>query len=177
MKRNRTISAVLGIVVAGIVVLVVAVSGGSASKSKPLPAGGTALSVKQTPLGKTLVDANGHTLYLFQADTPNHSNLSRAGFAVWPAFTSTGKPRAGAGVSASHIGTIAAVNGTRQVTYYGHPLYYYIGDKKAGQTNGQGLKEFGALWYVLSPSGSAVTSMPSTPMPAPAATESSGYGY
>jgi predicted lipoprotein with Yx(FWY)xxD motif len=175
MNRNRTLSAVLGIVVAGIVVLVVAVSGGSASNSKPLPDGGSVLSVKQTPLGNTLVDANGHTLYLFQADKPNRSTLSRAGFAVWPAFTSAGKPRAEHGVNAAQIATIAGPSGSRQVTYYGHPLYYYVGDKKPGQTNGQGLKEFGALWYVLSPSGSAMTSMPVTP--APAATESSGYGY
>ena len=61
------------------------------------------------------------------------------------------------------------------MTYYGHPLYYYVGDKGAGETNGQGLKEFGALWYVLSPTGSAVTGVPSTP--APAAPESTHYGY
>jgi predicted lipoprotein with Yx(FWY)xxD motif len=175
MNRSHTISVVLGIVVAGIVVLVLAVSGGSASNSKPLPAGGSALSVKQTSLGGTLVDASGRTLYLFRADKSNRSTLSRAGFAVWPAFTSTGKPRAEHGVNAAQISTIAGPSGSRQVTYYGHPLYYYVGDKKPGQTNGQGLKEFGALWYVLSPSGSAMTSKPVTP--APSATESSSYGY
>jgi predicted lipoprotein with Yx(FWY)xxD motif len=175
MKRNPAISSGIAVLVAGIVVLVLAVSGGSASKSKPLPAGGTALSVERSPLGETLVDANGHTLYLFQADKPNRSTLSRAGFAVWPAFASAGTPRAEGGVSAANIGTIAGPSGTRQVTYYGHPLYYYVGDKKSGQTNGQGLNEFGALWYVLSPSGNTVTSMPSTAPPT--TTESSGYGY
>src|SRR5271154_5538329 len=128
MKRNRVISSSLAVVVAAIVVLVIAVSGGSASKPKPTPVnGGSAVSVKHTSLGNTLVGANGRTLYLFQADKPNRSTLSRAGFAVWPAFTSAGKPRAGGGVSAAHIATIQS-DGKRQVTYYGHPLYYYVGD-------------------------------------------------
>jgi predicted lipoprotein with Yx(FWY)xxD motif len=174
MKRNRLIIT-LTVLVAGVVALTIAVSGGSASKPKltPLNAGG-AVSVKRTSLGVTLVDANGRTLYLFRGDKPNRSTLSRAGFAVWPAFTSAGKPQARGGVSAAQIATIKS-NGRRQVTYFGHPLYYYVGDKSSGETNGQGLKEFGALWYVLSSKGTAVTTMPSTT--APAATESSGYGY
>jgi predicted lipoprotein with Yx(FWY)xxD motif len=176
MKRIRVISSSLAVVVTGIVVLVIAVSGGSASKAKQTPVnGGNAVSIKHTSLGNTLVDANGRTLYLFQADRPNVSTLSRAGFAVWPAFTSAGKPLADGGVSAAHIGTIAGPKGTRLVTYYGHPLYYFVGDKKSGETNGQGLNEFGARWYVVSASGTAITSAPVTT--APAASESSGYGY
>jgi predicted lipoprotein with Yx(FWY)xxD motif len=176
MKRNRVISASLAVVVTGAVVLIVAVSGGSASKAKSTPVrDGAAVSVKRSSLGNTLVDANGRTLYLFQADRPNASTLSRAGFAIWPAFTSAGKPQAKGGVNAAHIGLIARAGGGRQVTYNGHPLYYYVGDKKSGETNGQGLLEFGALWYALSPSGKAVTSIPI--MPAPAAPESSGYRY
>jgi len=176
MKRNRVISSSLAVVVAGIVVLVIAVSGGGASNAKPTPVnGGSGVSVKHTSLGNTLVDANGRTLYLFQADRPNVSTLSRAGFAVWPAFTSAGKPLAHGGVSAAQIATIAGPKGTRLVTYYGHPLYYYVGDKKSGEANGQGLNEFGARWYVLSANGAAMTSAPVAP--APATSESSGYGY
>jgi hypothetical protein len=65
------------------------------------------------------------------------------------------------------------------VTYNGHPLYYYVGDRQAGSTAGQGLNQFGALWYVLSPSGNAVTSAPVTPAPAAEAAEGGGYrsGY
>jgi predicted lipoprotein with Yx(FWY)xxD motif len=175
MKRNRLITSSVAFVAAGVVALTIAVSGGSASKPKPTPLNaGSALSVEHTSLGSTLVDANGRTLYLFRADKPNHSTLSHAGFAVWPAFTSAGTPQARGGVSAAHIATIQS-DGKRQVTYYGHPLYYYVGDKSPGESNGQGIKEFGALWYVLSPKGDAVTSMPSST--APAATESSGYAY
>ncbi len=121
-----------------------------------------------------MVDANGRTLYLFEGDKRNRSTLSHAGFAVWPAFTSGGNPQAENGVSAAHIAVIKS-DGKRQVTYYGHPLYYYVVDKTSGETHGQGLKEFGALWYVLSPTGSSVTSAPSAP--AAATTESPGYGY
>lgn len=174
MKRNRLITSSLAVLVAGVVALTIAVSG-SASKPKPTRVNaGSAASVKHTSLGNTLVDANGRTLYLFQGDKPNVSTLSRAGFAVWPAFTATGRPQATDGVSATHIATIQS-DGMRQVTYYGHPLYYYVGDKSVGEANGQGLKEFGALWYVLSGKGKAVTSMPSPP--ATAAPESSGYRY
>jgi predicted lipoprotein with Yx(FWY)xxD motif len=175
MKRNRLLTFTLAVAAAGAVIVTVAASGGGAARLKatPLNAGST-LSVKHTALGNTLVDGNGRTLYLFRADKPNHSTLSRAGFAVWPAFGSSGTPQATAGASAAHIATIRS-DGRRQVTYYGHPLYYYVGDKGSGEVKGQGLSEFGALWYVLAPNGHAVTSAPSTP--APAATESSRYGY
>ena len=173
MKSIRLVSISLAVIAAATVALVVAASSGSA-KVRPAAAAGSAIGVKHTTLGQTLVDANGRTLYLFASDTPNHSSLSGAGFAIWPAFTSNGTPRAAAGVSAAHIATIKGPNGSRQVTYFGHPLYYYVGDQKPGDTTGQALKQFGALWYVLSPGGNAVTNGPSTP--APAATPS-GYGY
>ena len=171
MKRSPLIST-LTILVAGVVVLTIAVTRGSASQRKPASGAAlSAVSVKHTSLGNIVVDTKGHTLYLFKADRPNRSTLSREGFAVWPAFAPAGKPQAKGGISAAHIATIKS-DGKRQVTYFGHPLYYYVGDKSSGQTNGQGLKQFGALWYVLSPKGTAVTSAP-----APAPTESSGYRY
>ncbi len=165
MKRNRPLSAGLAVVIAGIVVLVLVVSGGSAKKTQPSVAAGSAITVTQTPLGKTIVDANGRTLYLFQADKPGVSTLSQAGLAIWPAFTSTGTPQAKNGANSSQISTITGPSGSRQVTYNGHPLYYYVGDQKPGDTRGQGLNQFGALWYVLSPSGNAVTRAPSTAAP------------
>jgi predicted lipoprotein with Yx(FWY)xxD motif len=174
MKRNRFVYAGL-IVVVGLVALVVAVSGGSGNNSQTPTAAASAVSVKSTALGKTLVDANGRTLYLFQADKPNISTLSTAGLAVWPAFTSTRTPQAEGGAQASLIGTTTGRGGAREVTYNGHPLYYYIGDQASGNTRGQGLNQFGARWYVLAPSGNAVTGAPSTPKAALAAP--TGYGY
>jgi predicted lipoprotein with Yx(FWY)xxD motif len=177
MKRNRPASLGLAVVLVGVAILVVAVAGGSAKKA-PAVAGASSVGVKQTSLGKTLVDANGRTLYLFEADSAGVSSLSPAGLAVWPAFASTVTPQAKGGAVASDIGTVAGPGGARQVTYNGHPLYYYVGDRQAGSTAGQGLNQFGALWYVLSPSGSAVTGAPTATAPA-AEGASGGYrsGY
>jgi predicted lipoprotein with Yx(FWY)xxD motif len=166
----------VAVLVAGVVAVVVSTSGASTSKAQQRAAAGSTISLGQTSLGKTLVDGNGRTLYLFDADKPNVSTLSAAGQAVWPPFTDKTKPRARGGVLAGRIGTIASASGSAQVTYNGHPLYYYVGDSSPGQVKGQALNQFGALWYVLAPSGSAVTSASS----APAATSSGGtggYGY
>ena len=111
------------------------------------------LAVRRTSHGRTLVDARGRTLYLFEADRPNLSNCSSGCLSVWPALTTQHRPGARGGAVASKIGTIPAHGGKRQVTYAGHPLYYYVGDRKPGDTNGQGLNQFGAKWYVLSPAG------------------------
>jgi predicted lipoprotein with Yx(FWY)xxD motif len=177
MKRNRPVSLALALVLVGALVLVFAVTGGSAKKTQRTVAGGSAVSVKQTVLGRTLVDANGRTLYLFQADRPDVSTLSQAGLAVWPAFTSGGTPQATGGATAADLGTIAGPGGARQVTYHGHPLYYYVGDRQGGSTSGQGLNQFGGLWYVLSPSGSAITSAPPAAAPAAEGATGEGAGY
>lgn len=103
-----------------------------------------------------LVGNNGRSVYLFEKDTSGKSSCSGSCASVWPPVTTLGKPQAGSGASASLIGTTVRSDGTTQVTYNGHPLYYYVGDKGAGQANGQGLKQFGALWYVVSPQGKAI---------------------
>jgi predicted lipoprotein with Yx(FWY)xxD motif len=177
MKISYIISAGLALVIAGIVVAVVAVSGGTARTAPHLVSGGSVISLRTTSLGKTLVDANGRTLYLFKADRPNVSTLSNAGVAVWPRFTATGAVKAGSGVQAAAIGTVTSPSGSRQVTYNGHPLYYYVGDSAPGSTKGQGLNEFGALWYVLGPGGSATTSAPAKAAPAGGASSAPSYGY
>ncbi|HTX10535.1 MAG TPA: hypothetical protein VME22_18060 [Solirubrobacteraceae bacterium] len=167
MNRARVLTpAVALVLVAAVVAFFVATSGGSTKTAMANGAPSPAISVVQTSLGPTLVGANGRTLYLFEGDKPNRSTLSSAGLAIWPAFTSTQKPQAGSGAAAGEIGMIA---GSGQVTYHGHPLYYYVGDQKPAQTTGQGLNEFGALWYVLSPRGNAVVG-------APKSTRSSGAG-
>lgn len=172
MNRNRAASVgVIAIIVAA--VALVLASGGSARRATTAS---PVVAVRQTALGKVLVGANGHTLYLFLADRPNRSNLSSAGLNVWPAFTASSTPRVTAGASRSKVRAIATHAG-RQVTYAGHPLYYFVGDQKAGSTTGQGLLEFGARWYVVSPAGNAITT--ARPAPAPTTSEPSGgsLGY
>jgi predicted lipoprotein with Yx(FWY)xxD motif len=170
MKKTRALSVSIIAAIIAVVVLVLA-AGGNATKTR---SSGATVSVRQTALGRILVGTTGRTLYLFRADRPNVSKLSRAGFAAWPAFVTTGTVQANGGASASKITTIASLGGKHQLTYGGHPLYYFVGDQRSGSTSGQGLFEFGAKWYVVSPSGEAVTSAPA---PATTTPESSGGGY
>jgi predicted lipoprotein with Yx(FWY)xxD motif len=178
MNIKYLASAGLAIVVAAVAVVIFAGGGGNAHASQSQAAASSAISIRSTSLGKTLVDANGRTLYLFEGDRANVSTLSAAGAAVWPRFVSSGPVKAGNGVQAALIGTTTSPAGVKQVTYQGHPLYYYVGDASPGSTRGQGLNEFGALWYVLGPSGNAITSAPSTSAAAPAApAPTASYGY
>jgi predicted lipoprotein with Yx(FWY)xxD motif len=173
MKPKSFIALGLAVAVVAIATVVLAAVG-SAKTGGPQVAGGTAVSVRHTSLGETLTDANGRTLYLFERDRPNVSNLSAAGRAVWPPFTAVGMVKAAGAAQAAKLGTTSGP--VKQVTYNGHPLYYYIGDHAGGSTNGQHLKEFGALWYVLSPSGRAITST-ATRSPTATGAPAGNYGY
>ncbi len=118
--------------------------------------GATVTEAGNPKLGRILVDAHGRTLYLFEKDTGGKSSCSGSCASVWPPLTTSGRPTPGTGVSDSALGT-TSTGGNTQVTYYGHPLYYYVSDSGPGQAGGQGLTQFGALWYVLSPQGHAIT--------------------
>jgi predicted lipoprotein with Yx(FWY)xxD motif len=115
------------------------------------------VSTSNTKLGQILVDGSGRTLYLFKKDTANQSACSGACISAWPVDQSAGTPKASSGVQSSMIGTIKRGDGTTQVTYNQHPLYYYSGDTAPGQQSGQNLNAFGAKWYVVAPGGNAVT--------------------
>jgi predicted lipoprotein with Yx(FWY)xxD motif len=91
------------------------------------------------------------------ADTNGRSSCAGECAKVWPALTTHGKPAAGIGVNAADLGTITRSDGTTQVTYMSHPLYYFIADTAAGQTRGQGNPCFGAKWWLVAPSGQAIT--------------------
>ena len=106
--------------------------------------------------GTALVGSNGRTLYLFQADKNGTSACSGACATAWPPDAVTGTPKAGSGVNQALLGTITRPDGTMQVTYNGHPLYYFTADTASGAAHGQGVKAFGAEWYVVSASGSKI---------------------
>jgi predicted lipoprotein with Yx(FWY)xxD motif len=114
------------------------------------------LGVKRTKLGRILVDGGGRTLYLFARDSGRKSTCYGECADIWPAVTTTTDPIAGSGVSIRHLGTEERRDRTIGVTYYGHPLYYYAFDEAAGQIHGQGVDDFGALWYAVTPRGRAV---------------------
>ncbi len=150
--------------------------GGSGASSTPAPptnASGASVTVgtaSSGSLGTILVDSQGRTLYLFQQDKGTTSSCTGACATAWPPATATGAPTAGSGANASLLGTTTRSDGTTQVTYNGHPLYHFSGDSQPGNTNGQGVSAFGALWYVVSPSGNQVTSGSSS-------SSSSSVGY
>jgi predicted lipoprotein with Yx(FWY)xxD motif len=106
--------------------------------------------------GQFLADGNGRSLYLFEADKSTTSNCSGACAAAWPPVTASAVPMAGGGVSQSLLGTTKRTDGTEQVTYNGHPLYYFAADTGSGMAKGQGSKAFGAGWYVLNAKGSKI---------------------
>lgn len=110
----------------------------------------------RTPLGTILVDATGRTLYLWEADTGMSSTCTGACAQAWPPLTTSGRATASGGATSSDLGTTKRSDGTTQVTYAGHPLYYFSGDSGAGQTNGQDSDAFGADWLVVTPGGKAI---------------------
>jgi predicted lipoprotein with Yx(FWY)xxD motif len=130
--------------------------GGGGSPTSSGPSGMATVTAASTKLGMILVDGSGRTLYLFEKDQPDQSACSGACVAAWPIDQSSGTPKAGNGVKTNLLGTIHRSDGTTQVTYNHHPLYYYSGDSGAGQQNGQGVVGFGAAWYVVNLDGGAV---------------------
>lgn len=171
--KNQTAS-VIG--AAGIGLVAAACSGGSGTAASG-PASSTAASAPATARasspaasgtatvslaavsgipGKALVGSNGHTLYLFQADTKDTSACAGACASAWPPDTVSGMPRAGSGVHQALLGTFKRPDGTMQLSYNGHPLYYFTADMAAGTAHGQAVKAFGAEWYVVNASGSKV---------------------
>jgi predicted lipoprotein with Yx(FWY)xxD motif len=145
----------LGFVIAAVIALSIA-SVGVAAAAGSSPPRAAKVGTARTGLGQVIVDSRGRTLYLFEKDPRGHSTCSGICATYWPPLLTSGKPTAIAGAKRSLLGTIGRADGTRQVTFAGHPLYFFSGDVKRGQTNGEGLKDFGAGWYALSPSGKKI---------------------
>lgn len=130
--------------------------GGSATSSTSSSAGSASsanqLKVATTSAGQALTGKDGKTLYFFAKDSGGKSACNTGCVANWPPFTlGAGETAtAGDGVEASMIGSITRDDGSKQVTYGGHPLYYYAADSAAGDANGQGVL---GLWFIANPAG------------------------
>ncbi len=132
-------------------------SSDTSSGSGSNPTGPVTVAARNGAMGMYLTDGQGRSLYLFEADTNGTSTCTGPCAAEWPPLLTTGTPQAGSGVTAGMLGTVARADGTKQVTYNKHPLYLFGGDKAAGDTTGQGVNAFGALWWLVNPAGSAIT--------------------
>ena len=107
--------------------------------------------------GRYLVDSQGHSVYLFEKDEDGESYCSGACAAVWPPLETSTAPRGGAGVQDAELGTIERPDGDMQVTYHGHPLYYYAADASTpDNTRGEDVEQFGAGWYLVGAHGQPV---------------------
>lgn len=151
-------------VVAGIVALLAsaamaslaaaASSSSSGARAGTASSGPAKISLRQTRLGKVLVNSRGFTLYEFSSDAIGKDRcVSRSGCTqVWPMVKTNGRPQAGHGVKRSMLGSIQ-VRGAHQVTYGGHPLYTYSGDSSPGATSYAGVSQFGGVWRAVRASG------------------------
>jgi predicted lipoprotein with Yx(FWY)xxD motif len=131
-------------------------SSGTAATAAPATtaaqgASGTTVAVASSRLGDILVDGDGRTLYAFTKDKGDQSACSGDCATNWPALI--GPATAGTGVRASLLSTSMQANGDAQVTYGGKPLYYFAGDAKPGDSNGQGV---GGVWFALTADGELV---------------------
>jgi len=109
--------------------------------------------VTTSPDGKFLADAEGMSLYLFEADTENTSTCYDDCAAAWPPLLTEGQPTAAGEVDAAKLSMTERKDGATQVTYDGWPLYYFAKDQAPGDTKGQDVEGFGAEWYLVSPEG------------------------
>lgn len=121
----------------------------------PAESGATVTVASSAEYGSYLADRQGRALYLFTADETGTSDCSGACAAAWPPYlVSQGTPSAaGAGVQTSMLGTLQRADGRTQVTYNGHPLYYFAKDAGPGQVTGQDVDAFGGEWYLVTPQG------------------------
>jgi predicted lipoprotein with Yx(FWY)xxD motif len=142
---------IIGLVAASVAVLAGAAAAAAKSHARPAK-----VATGHTALGRIIVDPRGRSLYLFEKDRHGRSACSGLCVTYWPPLLTKGKPVAIKGAKKSLIGSVRRANGKRQVTYAGHPLYFYAGDSGRGQTKGQGLDDFGASWNVLTPSGKEI---------------------
>ena len=182
MQANiwRRATSRLGVVVA-MAGLLAAACGGSSSGNKAqvgsnaaqssvpssAPAGArVTITTHKGPAGTYLTDAAGKSLYMFALDSGGQSMCSGSCATHWPPLLGSSAQSSGA-ANQAQVATTNRGDGATQITYAGHPLYYYAGDAKPGDTHGQGLDLDGGKWWLVAPSGKPVSAA------APAASSSS----
>jgi predicted lipoprotein with Yx(FWY)xxD motif len=155
-----------GVTVAAATVLAACASSSGGGSAAPAAGGGGSSSAASGaltiethsgPLGTFLTDGQGRSLYMFASDTATKSTCSGQCAVFWPPVTSSAAPSVSGSATMSAVGTLKRTDGSAQVTYAGHPLYYFKEDAAAGDTKGQGSNAFGAKWWVLDAKGAPIT--------------------
>jgi predicted lipoprotein with Yx(FWY)xxD motif len=133
----------------------------SAPAAEPSPApmsapaaSGIAITSAGSDFGTMLFDQPGQAIYLFEKETAGRPDCYGDCAAAWPPVLTTGSPQAVGEVRADLLGTVGRTDGSTQVTYAGHPLYYYA-HEGPGEVLCHGVVEYGGKWLVLTPDGAA----------------------
>lgn len=171
--RRRLLHRILPLMAAGVLLAGCSGTGYGSAPSSPPAEAGMVISTSAGTLGTYVTDAQGRALYLWMADTAGTPTCFSSCASSWPPMLAGETPQASGSVMASKVGTVSRSGGGQQVTYNGHPLYYFAGDTQSGQIAGQGSNGFGAKWWLVDPSGQAITAGADTPQ----ATPSSRVGY
>jgi predicted lipoprotein with Yx(FWY)xxD motif len=155
---GRLTAVAIAVVAAAVVVAVVLTRSSTHAAPRAAPpaavaVAGPSVRAVRTKLGRILVDAKGHTLYLYVKDRGTKSACSPRCARVWPPATVSGTPTAGPGVEAAKLTTTRGADGRPQLVYNGHPLYTLTADVRPGQINGEG---FLGTWYVISAAGKRI---------------------
>lgn len=159
-------------------VLLLAGCGSTSPTARSTPTSGTSAGTEVTTassgLGVILVDAQGRTLYMTDADPEGAPGCYNTCSAEWPPLATTGDPTAAGEADSKELSTATRTDGITQVLYGGHPLYTFVKDTAAGQTNGQGLTQQGGMWWVMGVDGSPIKTAAESSGSAPASATSSG---
>ena len=138
------------------------------------------ITTKTSSAGAFLTNASGRAIYLWMKDGKDTSACTGGCASAWPPVTATGALTAAGSVNKADLSTFTRSDGTKQVAYDGHPLYYFAGDPAAGEVSGQGSDAFGAKWWLVDPAGTAITAAvtvsPGATPSAPASSASGGGG-
>ena len=128
----------------------------SSGTPKPSPdrEAGTEIVVAPSEFGPMLFDVTGQAIYLFDAESGSRPRCYDACAEAWPPVLTEGAPEATGGARPGLLGTTRRADGSRQVTYAGHPLYFYAHEGK-NQVLCHDVEEYGGTWLVVRPDGAA----------------------
>ena len=148
------IAAVLTLAAAAVLAAGAGAAGGRGVVHDAAARGRPTVTVAPSRFGRIITDGRGFTLYLFTRESTTRSECYGACAKAWPPLILRGRLTAGAGAHRSILGTTRRRDGSRQVTYRGHPLYYFVGEKHAGEIFCQNVNEFYGDWLIVNPDGS-----------------------
>lgn len=176
LRRGRHAVLATGLTATTLAALLAA-CGGSTPSSPGDDEGPEQVATGSGEYGTHLTADDGTSVYLWMGDHSSTSSCSGACAKAWPPVLTHGAPTAGKGVDAAKLATVKRADGRTQVTYAGHPLYYFAGDGGAGDTNGEGSNGFGATWWLVAPTGAAITEDAGSSSSMSPSDSSDGGGY